>query len=112
MVKTKNEIIIMINDYIKKLSNYIKIDRVILFGSYARDEALSSSDVDFLVVSQDFSGMSFIKRLEFLQRLWSYDIGADILGYTPEEIEEMSKKISFVSEILKTGIDVQPLSQN
>lgn len=50
--------------------------------------------------------MSFFERLELLQRLWSYDIGADILGYTPEEIEEKSKKISFVSEILKTGIDI------
>lgn len=106
MVKTKNEIIKMINDYISKLSDYVKIDRVIMFGSYARDEALSSSDVDFLVVSRDFKDMSFFDRLELLQRLWSYDIGADILGYTPEEIEEKSKKISFVSEILKTGIDI------
>lgn len=107
MVKTKDEIIKIINDYIKNLNNHVKIDRVILFGSYARNEALSSSDVDFLIVSDDFSGMSFFERLEFLQKFWNYNVGADILGYTPGEVEEMSKKISFVSEVVKTGIDIK-----
>ncbi|MDN5331761.1 MAG: hypothetical protein PWP45_986 [Tepidanaerobacteraceae bacterium] len=106
MVKTKDEIMKIIGDYIDKLRKHIKINRVILFGSYAKGEALKSSDVDLAIVSEDFGKMSFFERLELLYKCWNYDIGADLLGYTPEELEEMANKISFVSEILKTGIDV------
>ncbi|TYP55444.1 nucleotidyltransferase domain-containing protein [Thermosediminibacter litoriperuensis] len=101
MVKTKDEIMKIVSDYIGKLRKYIKINRVILFGSYARDEALKSSDVDLAIVSEDFRRMNFFERLELLYKCWNYDIGADILGYTPEEFEELAKKISFVSEIVK-----------
>lgn len=62
--------------------------------------------MDVAIVSQDFGKMSFFERLELLYKCWNYDVGADLLGYTPEEFEEMANKISFVAEILKTGIDV------
>ncbi|KYO64305.1 nucleotidyltransferase domain-containing protein [Thermovenabulum gondwanense] len=106
MVKTKDELIKLLSDYISKLKNTIKIEKVLLFGSYARGEALKTSDVDLAIVSEDFNKMNFFERLEFLNKYWNYDIGADILGYTPEEFEDLSGKISFVSEIVKTSIDI------
>ncbi|KXG77505.1 hypothetical protein AN618_10570 [Fervidicola ferrireducens] len=106
MVKAKNEIMEIISDYTGKLRKYIKINRVILFGSYAKGDALKESDVDLAIVSEDFGKMSFFERLELLYKCWNYDVGADLLGYTPEEFEELANKISFVAEILKTGIDV------
>ncbi|MGB9813755.1 MAG: nucleotidyltransferase domain-containing protein [Thermovenabulum sp.] len=109
MVKTKDELIKLIADYINKLKKGIKINKVILFGSYARGEALKTSDVDLAIVSEDFNKMNFFERLEFLNKNWNYDIGADILGYTPEEFEDLANKISFVSEIVKTGIDITSL---
>ncbi|ADL07315.1 nucleotidyltransferase domain-containing protein [Thermosediminibacter oceani] len=108
MVKTKDEIMKIVRDYICNLGKYIKINKVILFGSYARDEALKSSDVNLAIVSEDFGKMSFFERLELLYKCWNYDIGADLLGYTPEEFEELANKISFVSEIIKTGIEITP----
>lgn len=106
MVKTKDELINILSDYINKLKKNIRVEKVILFGSYAKGEALKTSDVDLAIVSEDFAKMNFFERLELLSKTWNYDIGADILGYTPEEFKDLSNKISFVSEIVKTGKDI------
>ncbi|MDI3535236.1 MAG: uncharacterized protein PWQ82_1601 [Thermosediminibacterales bacterium] len=106
MVKTKDEIINLIKQYVSIISKKIKVEKVVLFGSYAKGEPLNCSDVDLVIISKDFQNMSFLKRLEFLQLHWKFNIGADIIGYTPEEYNSLSKKISLVSEINNTGIEV------
>jgi predicted nucleotidyltransferase len=42
----------------------IKVDQVILFGSYATGWSRKGSDIDVAVVSEDFRGMNLLKRLE------------------------------------------------
>ncbi|HLE98197.1 MAG TPA: nucleotidyltransferase domain-containing protein, partial [Candidatus Thermoplasmatota archaeon] len=39
-----------------------RVDHVILFGSQARGDAAADSDVDLVVVSPGFEGLSFIDR--------------------------------------------------
>ena len=81
----------------------INAERVVLFGSYARDEANENSDVDLMVIAD--SDMPRFKRSRKLYKLLRpYPFGMDILVYTPQEVEKAKKSpVTFVSMILKEG---------
>ena len=65
----KNEIKRIIADFQEALKiNGVKTDKVVLFGSYAKGNATKYSDIDLIVVSQDFDDMSFMERCEVLGR--------------------------------------------
>ena len=87
----------------KRIGRAINADAVILFGSYARDEANENSDVDFLVVAE--SNLPRYKRSRKLYKLIKpHPFGMDILVYTPEEIKRNRKsKLSFISSVLREG---------
>jgi len=87
----------------KKIGSVINADRVILFGSYARDEANENSDVDLLIIAE--SELPRFKRSRDLYKLFRpYPFGMDLLVYTPREIERGKKStVSFVSTVLREG---------
>jgi uncharacterized protein len=61
--------------------------RIILFGSTARGEADADSDLDVLVIKETLE--PFVQRLETMARLCPPGVHADILVYTPEELQRM-----------------------
>ncbi len=67
-----------------------KVDRVYLFGSYARGDYLKSSDVDLAVISNHFQGVPFLRRLDIVNRIvWMKRLGnLEVLPLTVEEVEE------------------------
>ncbi len=73
---------------------------VVAFGSFARDEVGSVSDLDMIAVME--SDFSFIKRLDGLYRELVPSVGLDLLVYTPEEWEEMRHR-SFIRQALAEG---------
>lgn len=48
-----------IKEKVKPIFKYYEIEKVILFGSYARHEATLVSDVDFCIVSPKMKGIKF-----------------------------------------------------
>jgi predicted nucleotidyltransferase len=66
---------------------YYQPQRIILFGSAARGEADAESDLDVLVIKD--TPEPFVKRLEALARLCPPGVHADILVYTPGELQRM-----------------------
>lgn len=50
--------------------------------------------------------MDFLARLELLSRFWEPRIDADILGYTPEEFEDASRRLTLLAEVKRTGRDI------
>lgn len=74
--------------------------KIILYGSYAKGSPREESDIDLIVISENFKYMNLRERLELLG-LASGRIFEPIeaLGYTPEEVE--NKEESFLEEILK-----------
>jgi predicted nucleotidyltransferase len=79
----------------------IRASSVFLFGSRARGRPHLGSDVDLIVISPDFEGLSMLSRMETLG-IAAGRVGAPIqsFGFTPEEIERDSVP-PFLSEILK-----------
>jgi hypothetical protein len=100
MVKTKREIKAIIKRYEEELKKTrYKPQRVILYGSYARGHPREDSDIDLIVVSEDFKNMNFKERLETLGlaagRVFE---PIEAIGYTEEEVKDT--KGTFLEEIL------------
>jgi predicted nucleotidyltransferase len=47
-------------------SNGIKPDKIILYGSFANDRFREGSDIDLIVISQDFEGKGYWERIDIL----------------------------------------------
>ena len=86
------------------VSSYKKLNpvKIILFGSWCRDEEDKYSDVDIIVIYE--TKKRFLDRLEELYLMWDIPIAFDILAYTPEEFEKMLKeKNPFINKINREG---------
>lgn len=80
-----------------------KIEKAILFGSLARNEASRHSDIDLILIQN--TNLRFLDRYEgllasFSQALPEWDV--DILIYTPKELAEISHRF-FIKQALKEG---------
>lgn len=100
MDKTKDKI----DRYISLLKNDIDIEMIIIFGSYLSNTYKKyESDIDILIVSDDFNNMTKLDAYKLLSKpLWDIKINIDPISVTREEIEN-HENASFLSEILKTG---------
>lgn len=82
----------------------IKIDRIILYGSYANNTQRLDSDIDIVVVSDDFKDMDYWHRIDILVDGIS-DIFQQIeaVGMTNEE---WNTKAFMTAEYAQNGIPV------
>ena len=98
------EAVRVINDFVKKIKKKFSINKVIFFGSRANDEYLKSSDIDLVIVSDDFEGIDFSKRISMIYNYWDFKYAVDFLCYTKKEFEKFSKMITIAREALRKGI--------
>lgn len=90
----------------KIVNNKIKIDKFILFGSRAKNEELLTSDVDLLVVSDNFNGIKFAERPAIFLDNWRLPVDLEVLCYSKDEFKRKNKEIGIVQEAFKTGISI------
>jgi len=103
MVRKESEIIDEIRRLVQSLKKDIKLDSVILFGSYAKGNAVENSDVDIAVISPEF-GQNPLKDKQLIYRtIIRDDIEPffEIHTFTPSELKDSDS--FFVSEIRSTG---------
>jgi predicted nucleotidyltransferase len=98
----------IIRDYKRSLENLgIKVERVILYGSRATGAGQEWSDIDIVVLSEDFAQMDIWERLVVLGKA-----GAGIrhpieaLGYTEKEYAAAGRGTFLGDEIKKKGVAV------
>ncbi len=88
--------------FLKK--RHVKVDKVILFGSYARREFHKDSDVDIAIVSTAFEGKDIFQRIRMTRGLnWAlvrrFILPFDIVTMSLKEWKESSSLIaSFVRQ--------------
>ena len=99
----KKQIQRQLSIFVKRVREKFQPEKIILFGSYAKNEANQYSDVDILVVSELFSKMKEKERFDELYKL-SNGIYPDInaFGFTPEEISSPNK-LTTLYEAVHTG---------
>lgn len=93
-------------EFSRRVKSKFNIEKLILFGSRARQDNLVESDYDFIVVSKDFEGVFFTKRPEMLYDFWEHDVAVELLCYSPKEFEKKRKQISIVAEAVREGVEV------
>ena len=78
-------------------------DKVILFGSVARNELKEDSDLDFLIIKRE-TPLYGADRIRQLSRMIDRDISVDFLIYRPEEFDKrLQMGDPFIKLILKEG---------
>lgn len=78
-------------------------ERIILFGSAAREQTDRWSDVDLILVVP--TERRFLDRLEDAYLRWTLPFAVDILVYTPAEFEAMVEQENpLISEALAHGV--------
>lgn len=76
-----------------------KVEKIIVFGSYFKRKDLFT-DLDLLIIME--TDKPFIERVKEIYSLLALPVDADILCYTPSEIEKLKEK-NFFKKILKEG---------
>jgi len=109
MAETTLDVEKIISLYVAELRRHgIHPREVILYGSYARGEATSLSDIDLVIISEDLSRWPSLERLEMLSRLAAcVDAPLEVLGYTPAEIAQSGKDSILWSEITRHGRNIK-----
>lgn len=70
---------------------------VYLFGSYAEGTHTLESDVDVVVVSERFEGLSYAERVRLVRERLPERLGFDVIALTPREFEERKGRAFFRS---------------
>jgi uncharacterized protein len=86
----------------------VPLKRVVLFGSYAKNTQHKWSDIDVALVADNFNGAGFYDIALFGKTLIKKPFRT-IQPKTYNTKQFKAGKDPFVDEILRTGIEVEPL---
>lgn len=83
----------------------LNISKIIVFGSYAYGKTTEESDIDIVIVSDDFEGKNIFERAKLtkeaeIMTIKRYLVPLDILTMTPKELETGT---SLISDYAKNG---------
>lgn len=84
----------------------LEIAKIILFGSQTRSRTRRDSDIDIVVVSEDFRDKDIFERVQLIKEaeiktIKKFMVPLDIITLTPEEFES---ETSLISEYARKGV--------
>lgn len=79
--------------------------KIILFGSHARGKATPESDIDIVIVSEDFRDKDIFERVNLtreaeIQTIRKFMVPLDIVSLTPEEL---ASETSIIAHYARNG---------
>ena len=79
----------------------VKVNKIILYGSFAREDYRDDSDIDVIVISDDFASLNYWERIDLLSEA-IYEIFEPIeaVSFTSNEWESSN---SFLVDYAKDG---------
>jgi len=95
----------LVEESLRRYLKEIEVKRVLLFGSFVRDECVPGSDIDLLLILSA-SEETFMERIpRFLPS--RFPVGMDVFLYTEEELEKMKEEGNFfIRRALEEGVEV------
>jgi len=85
-----------LNRWLPLLIVHEQPDKIILFGSYCTGQLGEWSDLDMVIVKE--TEAPFLDRTRQVLALLQPRVGVDVLVYTPQELEQLSRERAFVRE--------------
>ena len=73
-------------------------NKVILFGSYAKDTAIEASDIDIAVIFDGFTGDWFQTCVKLSGLTWNVNTAIE-----PVLLDSQEDETGFVEEVMRTG---------
>ena len=104
--KNQAELDTLLDSVINKVTSSMSVDKIILFGSYAKGNANDDSDIDIAVVSPDLSEHKamFDNAIEVAQKSELYEPYVQLVAFPSKTyFEEKHISPSFIQEIKATG---------
>ena len=97
---------VTIKSYVDDVRNVMPVDKAVLFGSYAKGIATGQSDIDICFFLQSFEGR---RRVDILYELLGLAHKYKGVYFEPVVFptEEIERGNPFVTEILRTGVEVE-----
>ncbi len=92
-----------VEDFLRKISKKYKLKKAIIFGSSVKGNFGENSDIDLIIISDKFEGLSSLKRPVELYLEWDLDYPVDFVCFTTKEFEKLKRRVSLVKEALKNG---------
>ncbi len=86
----------------------IRVEEILLFGSVARGDYKVDSDVDLIVVSEDWGRMQYLDRLSLLYRLWDKPRDATLIPFTRGELERRVRRSVALRDAARYWVRVYP----
>ena len=85
--------------------NGVRVNRMVLFGSHAKGTAGEDSDIDVVIISNDFQGKDLFERARItgkaeMETIHKHRVPFDIVTMTPEEFDTGD---SIISDYAKEG---------
>ncbi len=106
MGKINPKIIELLKKLKKRIENKYHIKRMILFGSQVTGKARSDSDIDLIIVTSKKEERIVTKLLDEWHFKQNIDYPVDFIDYTDAEFNRLAKRITLVSQALKTGVEI------
>jgi len=95
-----------VKQFVAAVGRVYRLHKALVFGSRARGDYLKHSDVDLLLVSDDFADVPFPDRPSRLYQYWTGGLPLEVLCYTRAEFEKKSQMIGLVQDAVKEGISL------
>lgn len=102
----KENLIRGLKKFLESLSLDFKVKKILLFGSRATKNFREDSDVDLIIISDNFENMNFFERGSKMYDYWELDLPVDFICYTSKEFEKLKKGITIAREAVKEGIEI------
>jgi len=104
MAKSKIKKVIKFFGECLKKSN-LRVSKIIIFGSHAMGKASKESDIDIVVISEDFRKKDIFKRVNLIKdaeiaTIKKFMIPLDIIMLTPEEFKS---ETSLIADYARNG---------
>ena len=92
----------LIQRFVRELEKTIRVEKVFLYGSYARNKVHDYSDIDIAVISPDFEGGTEKDVLILGKAALKICPLIEARAYRPEDLKNLSST-EFFAEIINTG---------
>ena len=103
MAKNKNKVDTLIKLFVEELKKEIPVEKILLFGSYAKGESNQESDIDLIVVSPSFAKGKYITHMQYLfRKAAKISPLLEPIPATPSEIENPDRRV-FLGQIIKSA---------
>jgi len=87
----------------------VELEQILLFGSRARNDYKEESDIDLILISEDFQKMDTPTRSKEFYLNWDYKKlpEPEIICFTPEEFKEKKQNRGFIAHTAaEEGIEI------